>query len=144
MKSATSDRQNLVSCGKQTNNLGHRGRRSVAEMTIHCITHHGAQFFTTLRLRHNRVTNRRGNEPSAQRVLLNIEDNLVHESTIIQSIRSGEPDSALRPLSPDSCQLTTANGLRLFVFWSVGRRGDPSRRLGCLLVPLHALRKEAA
>ncbi len=78
MKSATSDRQDLVSREKQTNNLGHRGRRSVAEMTIHRITHHGAQFFTTLRLRHNRVTNRRGNEPSAQLVLLNIEDNFVH------------------------------------------------------------------
>ena len=46
-----------------------------------------------------------------------------------------KPDSApgSRPPSPDDCPLATANCFRLLVFWSFG-----------LLVPLRALRKEAA
>lgn len=80
MKSATSDRQNLVSRENQTNNLGHRDRCSVAEMTTHRITHHGAQFFTTIRFGHDRVANRRSYETSVCRILLNIEDDFVHES----------------------------------------------------------------
>jgi len=46
-----------------------------------------------------------------------------------------KPDSTpgSRPPSPDDCPLATANCFRLLVFWSFG-----------LLVPLRALRKEAA
>ena len=135
MKSAKLDREDLVSGEKQANHLRHRNSRSVAEMTIHGVTHHSAQLFTTLRLGHDRVANRRGDEASACLVLLNIEDDFVHESTIIQSISCGEPDSTSgsRPPSPDYCPLTSANYLRLLVSWSFS-----------LLVSLHALRKEAA
>ena len=82
------------------------------------------------------------------------EDQLTHAGTIPDTCDPRKPDSVLCPLSPDSCHLTTANCLYLLVFWSVGRRGDPFafgylhfvavRRLGCLLVSLRALRKEAA
>ena len=47
--------------------------------------------------------------------------------------RKPDSGSGSRPLSPDWCQLTTANGLHLLAFWSFS-----------LLVPLHALTKEAA
>lgn len=62
----------------QADHFGHRTGSPVAKVTIHGVTNHRAQFFEGVALRHDGMTQRRGDKTAIHLVFLNFENDFAH------------------------------------------------------------------
>jgi hypothetical protein len=71
----------------KANDLRHRARRAIAEVTIHGIPDHGAQLLQSLSLCHDGMPERRSHEAAIRRVFLDFENDLAHGAQVAPSSR---------------------------------------------------------